>query len=308
MRTRVVLVSIALLCAVGCKKKGSGGGGGGWLVGEQGLMANVTEDGELGRGYDLDTEVTLHAIACRYVDEAWATGDGGTLLYTSDAGTTWTTLDLGTTANLRALGTQDAGPVYVAGDGVFFTAVPQFETGIATWTQLGDGVARFRSLAAAQHATTVLAISDDGGVWALVDGRLVRRATIAGARAIAVSPDGATAIVAGDGIAYSNNGGSTWQTITTKGTYHAVRVNELGEGIAVGAGGAVLQIHGSHTIAQTVGEVDLNAIHVMPSGHGYAAGSGGNTWITHDGGETWSIGPNVGHTVFGVDEIGDGHN
>ena len=306
MRTRVVIVCIAL-AGVGCKKKG--GGGGGWLVGEQGLMANVTEDGELGRGYELDTDVTLHAIACRYIDEAWAVGDAGTLLYTSDAGDRWRTHDLGTTANLRALATQDAGPVYIAGDGVFFTSVPEFETGVATWTQLGDGTARFRSLAAAQRGTTVLAVADDGGVWGLVDGALVHRTTITGARAVAVSPDGSIALVAGTGVAKSVDGGVTWRPIVAGGAYHAVRVNELGEGIAVGANGTVLHVGADATArVQTLGDGDLNALHVMPTGHGYAAGSDGETWMTHDGGHTWSLGPNVGHTVFGVDEIGEGHN
>ena len=307
MRTRVVLVCIALTGAVGCKK--GGGGGGGWLVGEQGLMANVTEEGELGRGYQLDTSATLHAIACRYIDEAWAVGDGGTLLYTSDAGGAWATHDLGTTANLRALASQDAGPVYIAGDGVFFTAVPQFETGTASWAQLGDGTTQFRSLAAAQRGSTVLAVADDGGVWAYADGALVQRTTIAGARAIAVSPDGQTAVVAGAGLARSRDGGQTWQPIVADGAYHAVRVTDAGEALAVGAGGAVLHVGVDQQVrVQTVGDGDLHALHVMPGGHGYAAGAAGQTWMTHDGGLTWTPGPNVGRTVLGVDEIGEGHN
>ena len=307
MRTKVVLVCIALTGTMGCKK--GGGGGGGWLVGEQGLMANVTEDGELGRGYDLDTNATLHAIACRYIDEAWTVGDTGTLLYTSDAGNSWDTKDLGTRADLRAIATQDAGPVFVAGNGVFFTSVPEFVTGEAQWAQIGDGVTRFRSVAAAQRASTVLAVADDGSVWSYADGQLAKRTTIAGARAIAVSPDGKTALAAGTGIAKSVDGGVTWKPIVADGAYHAVRVNDLGEGIAVGAGGAVLHVGvDNEPRLQTIGATDLNALHVMPSGHGYAAGSGGQTWMTHDGGLTWAIGPSVGRTVFGLDEIGEGHN
>jgi len=30
--------------------------------------------------------------------------------------------------------------------------------------------------------------------------------------------------------------------------------------------------------------------------------------MTEDSGWTWKLGPNVGHQVLGVDEIGDGHN
>lgn len=307
MRTRVVLACMALAASAGCKK--GKGGGGGWLVGEQGLMANVTEDGELGRGYDLGTDVTLHAIACRYIEEAWAAGDAGTLLYTHDAGESWEAWDLGTDANLRALATQDDGPVYVAGDGVFFTGEPALVSGEGAWTQLGDGVTRFRSLAAAQHATTVLAVSDDGGVWALSDGRLVQRAAIAGARGVAVSPNGTHAFVAGDGLAKSTDGGVTWRTVVADGTYHAVRVNDRGEAIAVGARGAVIVVGADDEhVVQTLGEAALNALHVMPGGHGYAAGSDGVTWMTHDGGLTWSLGPTVGRTVRGVDEVAEFHD
>src|SRR6185295_7868368 len=147
--------------------------------GTEGLMIDVNDQGKLGPGYDLGATENLNAIACRYVAEAWVVGDHGTLLYTSDAGDTWESHDLGTTADLRALATQDAGPVFVAGDGVFFTSTPDYKTGEAKWTQLGDGVTRFRSLAAAQRGATVLALDDGGGVWSYAAGQLTRTATLA---------------------------------------------------------------------------------------------------------------------------------
>ena len=311
MRFQVVLVCVALAGAVGCKKKGgTGGGGGGWFVGEEGLMINVRPDGTLGEGYDLGASESLNAIACRYIDEAWVAGDGGTLLYTSDAGASWDAHDLGTTANLRALATQDDGAVFIAGDGVFFTADPELVSGEAQWQQLGDGVTRFRSIAAAQRAATVLAVSDDGGVWAYDGGALARRATIEGARAIAVSPDGRSAIVAGNGISRSLDGGRTWNALAANGTFEAVRVDDRGDALAVGAGGSVARIDGEgRVLLQTIGSENLRAVHVLGySGVGYAAGNGGQTWLTRDGGWTWTAGPHVGRTVFSVDEIGDGHN
>ena len=39
-----------------------------------------------------------------------------------------------------------------------------------------------------------------------------------------------------------------------------------------------------------------------------AAGVGGQIWLTRDSGWTWEMGPNVGRTVLGADEIGIGHN
>jgi photosystem II stability/assembly factor-like uncharacterized protein len=313
MRIKVVMLCVALAASAGCKKKG--GGGGGWLVGEEALMVEVSPDGTVGDGYELGASETLYAIACRYLDEAWVVGAKGTVLYTADAGSSWHPHDLGTTADLRALATQDAGPVFLAGDGVFFTSVPQFTTGAAEWTQLGDGVTQFRSLAAAQRGTTVLAIAGDGGVWAYADGQLARRTTIAGARAVAVSPDGATAIAAGAGLSRSFDGGLTWSALAVDPelVFEDVRIDDTGEAIAVGAGGVIARIDAEgRVLTQRVGTATLRTLHIAPSetysGVGYAAGEGGRLWVTLDSGWTWDRGPNVGRTVLGVDEIGDGHN
>src|SRR5262249_21024170 len=147
---------------------------------------------------------------CRYLGEAWVVGASGTLLYTNDGGHSWAAQTIPTGADLRAIATQDAGPVFVAGDGVFLTST---DTG-AHWASLGDGVTKFRSVAAAQQGTTVLAVSDDGRVFAYDNGALVQRATIAGARAVAVSPDGETALLVGNGIQRSIDGGQIWTPLT----------------------------------------------------------------------------------------------
>ena len=309
MRIQIVLLLSCVALTGACKK--GGGGGGSWLVGERGLMSNIDETGHLGRGYDIGTADTLNGIACRYLDEAWVVGDRGTLLYTADAGASWVPHDLGTTANLRALATQDAGPVFVAGDGVFFTANPSFGTGDAQWSQLADGATSFRSLAAAQAGTTVLAVSEDGGLWRY-DGTLRRVATIDGARAVAVSPNGALAIVAGDGLARSSDGGLTWTPVAVDPTLHfqAIRIDNTGDAVAVGTNGVVARIDlDGRVLTQTIGNVDLTAVHVLGyEADGYAAGVGGQTFLTHDGGWTWKPGPDLGRTALSVDEIGDGHN
>ncbi|MDQ3340069.1 MAG: hypothetical protein M4D80_33335 [Myxococcota bacterium] len=304
------MTCIALASAsAGCKKKG--GGGGGWLVGEQGLMVNVQDDGTLGDGYDLGASETLGAIACRYLDEAWVVGNAGTLLYTSDAGASWDSHDLGTTANLRALATQDAGPVFIAGDGVFFTSVPEHETGNAQWQQLSDGSANFRSIAAAQRASTVLAVAEDGSVYSYANGALDKMMWIDSARAVAVSPNGLHAIVVGNGISQSSDGGKTW-TLAEKSdvTYNAVRIDDTGDAVAAGTNGTIAKIDAEgRVLLQQIGNAELQTLHVLGySKRGYAAGNGGQTWITNDGGWTWALGPNVGRTVLGIDEIGLGHN
>lgn len=310
----VLLICGAALVTTGCKKKGTtGGGGGGWFVGSEGLMVNV-QDGRLGAAYDLGASETLYEIACRYQGEAWVVGAHGTLLYTGDGGEEWTAEVLPTTRDLRALATQDKGPVFIAGDGVFFTAVPEYVTGAAEWRQLGDGTTSFRALAAAQRGTTVLAVSDGGGVWSYENDRLVQRTTIAGAATVAVSPDGQTAILAGDGLLRSTDGGQTWTALTVDPTlrFEDVRVDDAGTGIAVGEAGAVARFDADgRVLVQRVGTEDLHTLHIKPSdtysGIGYTAGEGGQIWITRDSGWTWELGPKAGGTVLGVDEIGDGH-
>jgi len=314
MRTNVAILVCGAALAMttsGCKKSGTGGGGG-WFVGTEGMMVNVHDD--LLASYELGASETLEEIACRYSGEAWVVGAHGTLLYTNDGGDEWSAEELPTSADLHAVATQDAGRVFVAGDGVFFTAVPDFATGAAAWTQLGDGATTFRSVAAAQRGETVLAISDDGGVWSYAGDQLVRLTTIAGARAVAVSPDGQLALVAGAGLSRSTDGGKTWTALTVDAsmTFEDARLEDTGDGLAVGAAGAVARIDAEGTVlTQHVGTADLHAMHIAPSttysGIGYAAGDGGQIWITHDSGWTWTAGPNVGHTVLGVDEIGVGH-
>jgi photosystem II stability/assembly factor-like uncharacterized protein len=317
MRTKLALA--AALISTTTLSCGKGGGGGGWLVGSDGLMVNINAKGDMGAGYDLgDSQAAgeeLNGIACRYQAEAWVVGNNGTLLYTSDAGKTWKTQDLGTVANLRSIATQDDGPVFVVGDGVFFTATPQYTTGKAEWQQLGDGVTSFLSVTAAQQATTVLAVSADGGIWGYDQGQLAKHFTIEGLKAIDVSPDGQTAFAVGNGLFRSLDAGKTWTALSVDPSfaYSAVSIDENGEAVAVGDGGVVSRVDlEGRVLTQRLGTADLKAIHIAPSddytGRGYAAGVGGQIWITDDSGWTWTKGPNAGRTVLSVDEIGPGHN
>ena len=138
---------------------------------------------------ELGATENLNGIACRYQGEAWVVGDTGTLLYTNDGGATWRRAVVPTNANLHTLATQDTGPVFVAGDGVFLTSN---DTG-AHWTSIAT-TSHFRSLAAAQEGETVLAVSDDGAVFGFEQRRAHAAATIPGATAVALSPDGQTAM------------------------------------------------------------------------------------------------------------------
>jgi photosystem II stability/assembly factor-like uncharacterized protein len=313
---KLVMLSIGLVLSVGACKKGGGGGGGGggWLVGRSGLMVNAKSSGTIS-GYDLASSETLNAIACRYSGEAWVAGDNGTLLYTEDAGGSWRTQPIPTTAHLRSLATQDWGPVYVVGDGVFMTST---DTG-RHWSSFGDGLASFRSVAAAQEGTTVLAVSDEGeegALWSFENQQLVLRGTFEGARAVAVSPDGETAVLVGDSmIARSTDGGRSWTPVALSESirFDDVRLDDDGDAVAVGSAGALARIGADGRVAvQRLGSVDLHAVHIGgydsdAEGQGFAAGEPGTIWMTRDGGKTWSAGPEVTEAVYGLDIIGTGH-
>ncbi len=316
---KAVLVCLGIALAFGACKKSStgptpgGGGGGGtsWLVGTDGLMVNVSTSGTA-QGYDLSSKETLNRIACRYAGEAWVVGTHGTLLYTDDAGATWRPQPVPATANLRGIATQDAGAVFVAGDGVLLTST---DTG-AHWTPLGDGRTNFVAIAAAQGAETALAVSDTGAVFSIESGKLVGRGSFAGARAVAISPDGDSAILVGDQlIARSSDAGRTWTPLAVSGNvrFDDVRIDETGEALAVGSSGTIAHVApGGAVVLQQVGLADLHAVHIADSDDsaeavGFAAGDSGRVFITRNGGSTWSPGPTVSGTVLGLDMIGAGH-
>ena len=311
---KLVWVCVASLAAVGCKKSGGGtggggGGGGGGFTGSSSMMSFVNPKGAVDHGYQLGFSAELRGIACRYSGEAWVVGTAGTLLYTNDAGTTWTREAIPTQADLRTLATQDFGPVFVAGNGTFLVTK---DTG-KTWQELGDGVTAFRSMSAAQDGQTVLALSDDGGLWSY-DGALHRTATLAGMRAISVSEDGQLAIAAGNGMMMSRDGGKSWTGLAVDPsiTFDDVRIGVDGDAVAVGAAGAIANVDPSGAVTvQHVGTADLHTVHVADATDtdavGFAAGEGGQVLVSHDGGLTWSLGAKLGATVWGVDQIGDGH-
>jgi photosystem II stability/assembly factor-like uncharacterized protein len=277
------------------------------------LVTSVTSGGQV-HAAPSATEDQLNAIACRYVGEAWVTGNAGTLLYTDDGGTSWSAQTVPTGNNLRSVATQDSGPVFIVGDGVFMTTS---DTG-KTWTSLGNGTTSFGAVAAAQSGTNVLAVDANGGVWAYDEstGALNQRTTIAGARAVALSPSGDLAVLAGAGLWLSTDGGVTWAAQTAVSpslSFNAVSIDDDGAGVVIGDGGAAATFNfdGSFSL-QHIGAANLHALHIADpddtSKTGYAAGDGGDVYITQDSGTTWTLGANVGKTVYGVDVIGLGHN
>jgi photosystem II stability/assembly factor-like uncharacterized protein len=314
MKVHIAILCVALAGA-GCKKStgtGGGGGGGGWFTTGTGMIVHVDPTGTAEAPLDVAEGESLNGIACRYQGEAWVVGDHGTLLYTSDGGHAWTSRAVPTQADLYTLATQDAGPVFIAGDGV----VLRSQDAGASWQQLGDGLTRFLSLSAAERGSTVLAVAEDGGLWAYdaAAGALTRHTVIEGARAVAISPEGDTAIVAGRGLWQSLDSGNTWTQLFADPALalEDVRIHDDGGATAVGAAGTIATVDPSGVVSiQHAGSADLTTLHVPDAdavdGVGYAGSVDGSVWITHDLGLTWSPGPFLPGAVLGVDEIGFGH-
>ena len=220
----------------------------------------------------------------------------------------WTAQEVPATGDLRAVATQDAGPVFLAGDGALLLTP---DTGM-TWQTLSTG--NFRAVAAAQGAEGMLALGTDGSLWSYGGGALVQRAALPGMHGIAVSPDGALAMAVGTGISRSNDGGRTWTALAVDPTltFDDVRIAEDGSAVAVGAAGAIANIDEAGAVSvQHVGATNLHTVHIADPDStdavGYAAGDAGQVLVTLDSGHTWTVGPNVGRTVYGLDEIGFGH-
>ena len=134
--------------------------------------------------------------------------------------------------------------------------------------------------------------------------------TLSGARAVHQSVAGDIVMVAGRGIQRSLNGGATFQPLAVDPdiVWNDVRVNGDGSAVAVGDDGAIANVDVTGTVSvQYVGDASLRTLHTHHNAVGYAAGDDGVVLITEDVGKTWRLGPNVGRTVLGVDEVGFGH-
>lgn len=313
-RSNVLFISLVIAVAGCSKKKSSGPGGGAWLVGQDGMMADLGLDDRLGGGYDLDSEHDLLGIACRGLDTAFVVGELGTLLRTFDGGETWDVVDLETTRTLRAVATGAGDSIYVAGDALL-TMSPD---GGATWVRLPvDPSVSWLAVAAGHDAARgALALDAAGGVWREdpVQHDLAPVATLAGARVVAASHDGARAVVAGSGrtLLRSDDGGATWREVDLGRALelHDAWVTVAGDLLAVGGGGVIVRIDAAGAVAISEPGVGvLRTVHVNGEGRGLAAGDDGEVLATRDGGRTWTaLDLGLTGTVFGVDEInGDGH-
>src|SRR5688572_1191126 len=106
---RIVVVAscLSLTLSLGCDKDDDDDGDSdpspsGWLVGADGAMHRITEEGELA-GYPLQEDDDLYAIACIGVASAWVVGSDGTIVRSRNGGEDWDVIDAGSDADLHAL-------------------------------------------------------------------------------------------------------------------------------------------------------------------------------------------------------------
>jgi len=277
MRNWTIVAIGCVVLAGGCKKKG-GGGGGAWLVGEDGLMANVRPDGTLGPGYDPGADGDLRGITCLDDLTAFVVGDGGVFLRTFDGGASWERRDLGTDASLHHVDAAWPGSIYVAGDDGLYRSTDLGDT----WGVISE-TSGWRAIAVDDDDAGAVAIDDDGRVWRW-DGALTAVASAPGARRVHLSHDGHVAAIAGDGgaILRSVDGGATWQRYAVPGAPDLAGVwAEDDESVmAVGEAGAFAAVATDGTVRVAgFGGPDLHALY-LESATGYAVGDEGAVYQT----------------------------
>jgi photosystem II stability/assembly factor-like uncharacterized protein len=310
LATLSLAIAAAATAAGGCKKKSGGGGGGGgsWLVGDDGLMANVRNDGTMGPGYELDADTDLLSITCWGLDTAFVVGEQGTLLRTFDGGENWESIETGTLGALRAVASGSGEVVYAAGDGTFLVS----HDSAATLTQVaGAPEQRWISLGTDQTGAVALALAADGTVWRYQDagGSMTQVATVAGASSVAMSRTGAVATIAGaDGqLLSSTDGGATWSAIELGSDVDlfAAWPTDAGAIVAVGAAGTVARIGADGAVSLTTpGVGTLRAVQLNAEGHGIAGGDAGEVLVSDDGGASWrSIETGLTGTIRALDNI-----
>ena len=169
------------------------------------------------------------------------------------------------------------------------------------------------------HALYGVALTDDGGAWAVGGAGVILHSSDGGASWAGQSSPVTDALadvaftdaqhgcaVGGDGwgaritdpawmtsaIVYTEDGGSTWRTAAQPGRWAlcAVSFPDASHGWAVGQHGTILRTTdgGATWSAQRSGTTtDLTAVTFVDAQHGYAAGSMDAFLETHDAGLTW---------------------
>jgi len=270
----------------------SGSTGGFWAVGQTGAMVRISPAGAVAP-YPVDLGVDLWAIACVGAREAWAVGEGGTVLRTQDAGARWEPQDAGITGDLYAVAVSEgAGVVFAGGDdGVIWAPFAGSFTRIQNWTY-GTVVALAAPADepwayAATLAGEVVRVHADGPV----DPRFGAGIELSG---VATDATGDVVVVVGAAgmVLLSHDAGASFEMVETGIATDLWAVTTLaGDGafLAVGDRGRLVRYDGFIVDVLSVFDPteDLRAIHMRADGMGQIVGHEGIVHVTGDGGRTW---------------------
>lgn len=228
--------------------------------------------------------------------KGWASGAGGTILYTTDGGANWTAQSSGQTATFEDImwGASGAGGAeYVWACGSSATVVSTSDAG-TTWSTLSSGAPftaftiNFQGIAnGVMMGDQFFAVSTNGGN--------LFSPTMNSNTYYAVDFVGSTGWACGNGgfIKKTTDGGATWtdQVSGTTLALHGIDFINANEGWACGLGGTMLHTTngGASWTVQTSSTANLlSDVKFADSQNGWACGYTGTVLRTTNGGATWT--------------------
>ncbi len=245
----------------------------GWSVGKQILWGS----GDSGRTWTPQhkTDEDMTAIAAFDVDDVWAVGNKGAILYSEEGGrpttgggrreSTWFEQSSGVTQDLADIVALDTENVWAVGnDGTIITT----SDGGSTWRSQNSGTSESLHAAAFADVDNGLAVggggvilrtTDGGGTWSTVgSGTSERLLSVAfvGTKAVAVGEDGT--------VTRSDDAGISWRTLDVA---YVLEGDAPGEPVAL--------------------RETLRGVGLVDEQRGFAYGNNGLMLETLDGGESW---------------------
>lgn len=323
----VAVTGLTALLAAGCEQEDEPDDGtkddspapsSAWLVGEQGEMFRLEDNGDIST-YPLESAADFTAITCKGEATAWVVGEQGTILRTRDGGEHWERIDVGI-VDLRAVAVSEAQPegaelVFAVGDGGTMLHSPD---GGTTWTAVtgAEGV-DLTGVTVDHEGAVAFASGADGSIWRTAAGHPLQRVfeqPDVSIHAIATSHSGAEIVAVGSEgfVVTSYDGGATWDPVLTATVRDLFAVRMAGHGremIAVGQAGVVVRIDGGGVTAQEHLDpaLALYGLHVRAGGPGQAVGDAGVVLLTDDLGLSWSpLSIDTDVTLTGVDDFHPG--
>jgi len=239
------------------------------------------------------TSATLFGVWASSDDNAWAVGEGGTILHWD--GKKWISATSGKPRDIFGMGGSANGSAFVVGDQGLVATLSAVGTGAVAVPPLPTLRAVAVGPAGNAGVESVVAVGDggavlegDGTTWKIADPLVFQGSPL---RGVASTGDGGFVAVGGYGgygqiFAKKPNG--TWQAVmTTSGLLNAVATLGSGSAFAVGAAGLLVERNGD-TWTESPGALGydtVNAIHALSPEDIWVVGNNG--FSSHYVAGTW---------------------